>query len=140
MVFASLAMLPTLTCQYFSLFCVAYGIIRDDLNFFQSQLRINIECSFGLRVHRFGMLSKEFQIGVLVSKTNSDLCKPLEEGGPCHHQYFLHVPRSIRMSLLHLHNRCLWSCIEFGTDNSTKCNVDVSLSTVYKTLSNFCMT
>lgn len=76
MVFASLGMLPTQACLHFSLFCVAYGIIRDDLNFFQSQLRINIECSIGLRVHRFGMLFKAFQMGVLVSKTNSDLCKP----------------------------------------------------------------
>eukprot|EP00970_Alexandrium_tamarense_P016881 scaffold7739_cov210-Alexandrium_tamarense.AAC.1 len=44
--------------------------------FTMSQLRINIECSIGLRVHRFGMLFKAFQMGVLVSKTNSDLCKP----------------------------------------------------------------
>jgi hypothetical protein len=29
---------------------------RDDFNFFQSQLRINIECAFGMLVHRFGML------------------------------------------------------------------------------------
>ena len=37
---------------------------KDDFNFFQSQLRINIECAFGMLVHRFGMLRKAFPMGV----------------------------------------------------------------------------
>lgn len=51
---------------------------KDDFNFFQSQLRINIECAFGMLVHRFGMLRKAFPMGVTISKTNSAilaLCK-----------------------------------------------------------------
>ena len=51
---------------------------KDDFNFFQSQLRINIECAFGMLVHRFGMLRKAFPMGVSVSNTNRAimaLCK-----------------------------------------------------------------
>lgn len=51
---------------------------KDDFNFFQSQLRINIECAFGMLVHRFGMLRKAFPMGVSISNTNSAilaLCK-----------------------------------------------------------------
>eukprot|EP01082_Thalassiosira_pseudonana_P000100 g354.t1 g354 contig1:859468-860853(+) len=51
---------------------------QDDFNFFQSQLRITIECAFGMLVHRFGILRKAFPVNVTVSKTNVavlGLCK-----------------------------------------------------------------
>ena len=51
---------------------------QDDFNFFQSQLRITIECAFGMLVHRFGILRKAFPVNVTVSKTNTAvlaLCK-----------------------------------------------------------------
>ena len=52
--------------------------LKDGFNFFQSQLRINIECAFGMLVHRFGMLRKPFPVNVSIPKTNSAvlaLCK-----------------------------------------------------------------
>mmetsp|Transcript_4688 Transcript_4688/g.7094 ORF Transcript_4688/g.7094 Transcript_4688/m.7094 type:complete len:174 (-) Transcript_4688:241-762(-) len=54
------------------------GDTKDSYNFFQSQLRINIECAFGMLVHRFGILRKAFPVNVSISKTNSAvlaLCK-----------------------------------------------------------------
>lgn len=51
---------------------------HDHFNFFQSQLRINIECAFGMLVHRFGMLRKAWPVNVSIAKTNSAilaLCK-----------------------------------------------------------------
>jgi hypothetical protein len=51
---------------------------HDDFNFFQSQLHINIECAFGMLVHRFGMLRKAWPVNASISKTNSAilaLCK-----------------------------------------------------------------
>jgi len=50
----------------------------DSFNFFQSQLRITIECAFGMLVHRFGMLRKPFPVNISISKTNAAmlaLCK-----------------------------------------------------------------
>jgi len=49
------------------------GNTQDAYNFFQSQLRINIECAFGMLVHRFGMLRKPFPVGVSIDKTNAAL-------------------------------------------------------------------
>lgn len=54
------------------------GGAKDAFNFFQSQLRINIECAFGMLVHRFGILRKAIPMNIEVSKTNSlvlALCK-----------------------------------------------------------------
>lgn len=54
------------------------GNTQDAYNFFQSQLRINIECAFGMLVHRFGMLRKPFPPGVSIDKINAAilaLCK-----------------------------------------------------------------
>ncbi len=51
---------------------------KDSYNFYQSQLRITIECAFGMLVHRFGMLRKPFPVNVSISKTNAAvlaLCK-----------------------------------------------------------------
>ena len=47
---------------------VAAGSNEDDFNFFQSQVRINIECAFGILVHRFGILRKAIPIGIDVKK------------------------------------------------------------------------
>ena len=66
-------------CPYM---CVPFSNVRDGakdaFNFFQSQLRINIECAFGMLVHRFGILRKAIPMNIEVAKTNSlvlALCK-----------------------------------------------------------------
>jgi hypothetical protein len=51
---------------------------KDAFNYFHSSLRINIECAFGMLVHRFGMLRKPIPMNISVSKTTSllmCLCK-----------------------------------------------------------------
>ena len=51
---------------------------KDAMNFYHSQLRINIECAFGILVHRWGMLRKPMPINVGVGKISSlllALCK-----------------------------------------------------------------
>ena len=51
---------------------------KDGFNFFQSQVRINIECAFGILVHRFGLLRKPIPVNISVQKTTSlvlALCK-----------------------------------------------------------------
>ena len=51
---------------------------KDAFNFFQSQVRINIKCAFGLLVHRWGILQKPIAMNITVQKTTSlvlGLCK-----------------------------------------------------------------
>ena len=53
--------------------CVPYrsaapGTPKDAFNFFQSQVRINIECAFGILVHRFGILRKPMLMNVEIRK------------------------------------------------------------------------
>lgn len=42
---------------------------KDAYNFFQSQLRINIECAFGMLVHRFGILRKPMPVNFTIQKS-----------------------------------------------------------------------
>ena len=57
---------------------VPAGDRRDDYNFYQSQLRINIECAFGMLVNRWGTLrkplSRQFSIDKVIRMVNC-LCK-----------------------------------------------------------------
>ena len=46
-----------LLCPYSKQSCRGYQE-RDDFNFYQSRCRINIECAFGMLVHRFGVLRR----------------------------------------------------------------------------------
>lgn len=51
---------------------------KDAMNFYHSQLRINIECAFGILVHRWGMLRKPMPVNMSVGKISSlvlALCK-----------------------------------------------------------------
>lgn len=51
---------------------------KDAYNFYQPSVRINIECAFGMLVHRFGILWKPMPIGFLLLKINvlvGCLCK-----------------------------------------------------------------
>lgn len=51
---------------------------KDAYNFYQSSLRINIECAFGMLVHRFGILRKPMPINFSIQKINllvGCLCK-----------------------------------------------------------------
>ena len=51
---------------------------KDSFNFYHSQLRINIECAFGMLVHRWGILRKAMPMGITVRKTSAlvlVLCK-----------------------------------------------------------------
>ena len=51
---------------------------KDAFNFYHSQVRINIECAFGILVHRWGMLRKAIPVGISVSRTTRlvlALCK-----------------------------------------------------------------
>jgi hypothetical protein len=42
---------------------------KDDYNFFHSQLRIRVECSFGMLVHRWGILRSAIPLGITIQKT-----------------------------------------------------------------------
>ena len=42
---------------------------KDAFNFYQSQVRISIECAFGILVHRWGILRKPIPVNVSVAKT-----------------------------------------------------------------------
>jgi hypothetical protein len=44
---------------------------KDAYNFYQSQLRINVECSFGMLVHCWGILCKAVPCGISISKTTA---------------------------------------------------------------------
>jgi DDE superfamily endonuclease len=51
---------------------------KDAFNFYHSQLRITIECAFGMLVHRWGILRKAMPLGITVRKTTAlvmALCK-----------------------------------------------------------------
>jgi DDE superfamily endonuclease len=51
---------------------------KDVFNFYQSQLRIRIECAFGMLVHRWAILRKAMPYGISVRKTTAlvfALCK-----------------------------------------------------------------
>ena len=43
--------------------------VKDAFNFYQSQLRINIECAFGMLVHKFGCLQKPLPGGLYIKKS-----------------------------------------------------------------------
>ena len=42
---------------------------KDAYNFYHSQLRINIECAFGMLVHRWGVLRKPIPVNISINKT-----------------------------------------------------------------------
>ena len=44
------------------------GGIKDSFNFYHSQLRINIECAFGMLVHRWGCLRKPIPVNISISR------------------------------------------------------------------------
>jgi hypothetical protein len=51
---------------------------KDAFNFFHSSLRINIECAFGMLVHRWGILLEAIPMNIMVKKTKAlvmCLCK-----------------------------------------------------------------
>ena len=57
---------------------VAGGTPEDAFNFFQLQVRINIECAFGILVHCFGILRKPIPMSIDIKKTTRlvlALCK-----------------------------------------------------------------
>lgn len=43
--------------------------VKDGYNFYHSQLRINIECAFGILVHRWGVLRKAIPVNISIHKT-----------------------------------------------------------------------
>ena len=53
--------------------CVPYKSVsngpKDAYNFYQSQLRINIECAFGILVHRWGVLRKPIPVNISIERT-----------------------------------------------------------------------
>jgi DDE superfamily endonuclease len=53
-------------------------IQKDSFNYYHSQIRINIECAFGMLCHRFGLLRKPFPLNISIAKTTAivlALCK-----------------------------------------------------------------
>jgi hypothetical protein len=62
---------------------------KGAMNFFHSQLRINIECAFGILVHRWGMLWKPMPVNLEVRKISSRV-----------------------LALCKLHNYCIDKCCE----------------------------
>jgi hypothetical protein len=54
------------------------GGAKDAFNFFHSSLRINVECCFGMLIHRFGILRKPIPMNITIKKTTAltlALCK-----------------------------------------------------------------
>jgi hypothetical protein len=52
--------------------------LKDDYNYYQSQLRITIECAFGMLVHRWSILRKPMPTGMHLGKVTAltmALCK-----------------------------------------------------------------
>jgi hypothetical protein len=47
---------------------VAQNSPNDNYNFYHSQIRINIECAFGILVSRFGILRKPLPTGFTIKK------------------------------------------------------------------------
>lgn len=43
--------------------------VKDAYNFYHSSLRINIECAFGMLVHRWGVLRKPLPVNISIKKT-----------------------------------------------------------------------
>ena len=43
--------------------------IKDAYNFYHSSLQINIECAFGMLVHRWGVLRKALPVNISIAKT-----------------------------------------------------------------------
>lgn len=62
---------------------------RDAFNFFHSQLRIQVECTFGMMVHRWGILRRP-------------ICRTIGIVGAC----------DMVMALCHLHNFCINSRLD----------------------------
>ena len=59
-------------------FKMAHSGSKDVFNFYQSQLRNRVECSFGMLVHRWAILREAMPYGISVRKTTSlvyALCK-----------------------------------------------------------------
>ena len=47
---------------------------KDAYNFDQSQLRINIECAFGILVHRWGVLHKPIPVNISIKRISQLVC------------------------------------------------------------------
>ena len=58
--------------------CVPYKSVssgpKDAYNFYQSQLRINIEFAFGILVHRWGVLRKPIPVNISIERTSQLVC------------------------------------------------------------------
>ena len=50
-------------------FKAAVGKAKDAFNFYLSQLRITIECAFGMLVHRWGILRRAMPLNISLTKT-----------------------------------------------------------------------
>jgi DDE superfamily endonuclease len=54
------------------------GETKDSYNFYHSQIRINIECAFGILCHRFSILRKPIATRISIARTTAlvmALCK-----------------------------------------------------------------
>ena len=56
---------------------------KDAFNFFHSQVRINIDCAFGMFVHHWGMLQKPTVVNVSVKNASSLVCALCELHNCC---------------------------------------------------------
>ena len=54
--------------------CVPYKSVssgpKDTFDFYQFQLRINIECAFGILVHRWDVLHKPIPVNISIKRTS----------------------------------------------------------------------
>ena len=50
--------------------------VKDDYNFYHSQVRIEVECAFGMLVHRWGILRRALSAKITMKKVNC-LCMAL---------------------------------------------------------------
>ena len=77
---------------------------EDDFNFYQSQVRIHVECAFGKLVHRWGILRRPISSGVGFERTSS-----------------------LVMALCRLHNFCINSNQEALLDPLAQDEVNITL-------------
>mmetsp|Transcript_5526 Transcript_5526/g.7064 ORF Transcript_5526/g.7064 Transcript_5526/m.7064 type:complete len:256 (-) Transcript_5526:102-869(-) len=71
------------------------SVDESKVNYFHSSLRINIECAFGILVHRWGILRKPIPVNITIQKTTSllmCLCKL--------HNFCIHESESIVQPLM----------------------------------------
>ena len=73
---------------------------KDAFNFFHSQIRINIECAFGMLVHRWPVLRKPIPVNISIQRTTHLVRALCMLHNFCINQHEIKVPHSTNEDLL----------------------------------------